>query len=91
MKRSEVFSTLRKQGGKIFGVRFVKRTTGEIRDMQARMGVTKHLAGGEPSYDREAKQLLCVFDMAKKSYRSIPVEGVLSLTVDGIHYGVTDE
>ena len=37
--------------GKFFGVEFIKRTTGELRQMQARIGVTKHLKGGTKKFD----------------------------------------
>ena len=35
-----------KGSGRVFGVRFIKRTTGEVRDMNCRGGVRKHLRGG---------------------------------------------
>jgi len=69
--------------GKIFHIEFIKRTTGELRKMRCRLGVTKHLKGGDKKYSPKAKQLLTVFDMESKGYRSIPVEGICSLTVGG--------
>lgn len=91
IKRSEVFDRLKSTNGKIFGVKFIKRTTGELREMTARMEVKSHLTGGGPAYDREAAKVLCVFDMAKAGYRSIPVEGVQSVKIEGVTYEVTDE
>ncbi|MFT5548200.1 MAG: hypothetical protein ACI9CO_000114 [Candidatus Azotimanducaceae bacterium] len=70
-------------GGKIFSVTFIKRTTGELREMRCRMGVKKHLKGGSKAYDAKAKNLLSVFDMEAKSYRSIPVEAIQKLSVGG--------
>lgn len=70
-------------GGKIFSVTFVKRTTGELRQMRCRMGVKKHLKGGSKAYDPKAKNLLSVFDMEAKGYRSIPVEAIRSLSIGG--------
>lgn len=75
--------------GKIFAVEFIKRTTGELRLMTARTGVKSRLAGGEPAYDREAKGLICVFDMTADGYRSIPIEGIKRIKVAGEWEDVT--
>jgi len=64
----------------IVNVKFEKRTTGEVRSMNCRIGVTKHLKGGKAAYSAAQKGLLTVFDMTKKSYRSIPLEGIQSVT-----------
>lgn len=41
-------STLKRiVGDKFFSVEFVKKTTGEIRRMTCRFGVTKYLHGGD--------------------------------------------
>lgn len=74
--------------GKIFHIEFIKRTTGELRKMRCRLGVKKHLKGGNKKYDPTIKQLLTVFDMEAKGYRSIPVEGIRSLTVGGQVFSV---
>ena len=72
--------------GKFFGVEFVKRTTGEMRQMQARIGVTKHLKGGAKKFDDASKNLLTVFSMDANGYRSIPIDAIQSLTVKGTIY-----
>lgn len=69
--------------GKVFGVEFIKRSTGELRRMNCRLGVTKHLRGGKSSYSANKKELLTVFDMTNKGYRSIPIEGIRSVSVGG--------
>jgi len=69
--------------GKIFQVEFIKRTTGELRKMRCRLGVKKYLKGGVKKYASKDKQLLTVFDMDAKGYRSIPVEGIRLLKVGG--------
>ena len=69
--------------GAIFSVRFIKRSTGEVRNMTCRLGVKKHLKGGNRAYDPKQHNLLAVFDMAKKGYRSIPVDAIQALTVNG--------
>mgnify|MGYP000021997382 CR=1 FL=1 len=74
--------------GKIFHVEFIKRSTGELRKMRCRLGVTKHLKGGGKAYSAKAKKLLTVFDMEAKGYRSIPIEGICSLQVGGQQFSI---
>lgn len=69
--------------GRIFRVRFVKRTTGEQRTMVARTGVRAWRRGGELAFDPEKKGLLIVADMQKKGYRSIPWNDVTSFKMGG--------
>ncbi len=72
--------------GKIFSISFIKRTTGELRMMTARLGVKKFLKGGELAYSPAKKQLLTVFDMSAKGYRSIPYEGIKQVSIEGQSY-----
>lgn len=90
MKRSEVVSEVYGHHGEFFAVTFVKRTTGEMRTMQCRQGVKKHLAGGPAAYNPHEHNLLFVFDMTKMAYKSIPVEGILQIAIGGKSYEVVD-
>lgn len=69
--------------GSIFNVEFIKRTTGELRQMRCRMGVQKHLKGGKKPFSDKAKDLLTVYDMVNEGYRSIPVDGIQHLSING--------
>lgn len=69
--------------GRIFAVEFVKRSTGELRLMNCRTDVSKYVTGAGLSYDPKAKGLITVFDMCKHGYRSIPVDGIQRIKVDG--------
>ena len=69
--------------GAIFGVEFIKRSDGTLRKMVCCLGVRKHLKGGANAYDPKQHDLLCVFDMEKDGYRSIPVDAVRRLSVNG--------
>ena len=62
--------------GLIFRATFVKQD-GHIRNMIARIGVTKGLKGS----DRKAKseEYLTVFDMEKKAFRTINLDSMLEL------------
>ena len=68
--------------GKIFSVVFIKKD-GSVRKMVARLGVHKHLKGGELKYDAASKKLLPVFDMEKEEYRMINVSTIQEIKVGG--------
>ena len=70
--------------GKFFTVDFIKRTTGEPRTMNCRCGVAKHLAGGELAYDAAKRRLLPVYDVRAEGYRQIPLDGLVSVKMEGI-------
>jgi len=69
--------------GKIFTVTFVKRSTGETRVMNCRKGVKKYLRGGELKYDPSKKGLVSVFDMQAQGYRTISLEGITKISMNG--------
>jgi hypothetical protein len=83
MNVNEVKAFIAATEGKIFSIKFIKRSTGELRSMVCRTGVKKHLAGGEPAYDPKSKGLIWVYDMSKAGYRSIPEEGIQEILIDG--------
>ena len=71
----------------IFGVTFIKKN-GDVRDMNCMLGVTKHLRGGEQSYDPAEHNLLTVFDLVKKDYRNINFTQLIAAKIDGVNYEV---
>ena len=62
--------------GKFVTVTFLKKD-GTVRKMNCRMGVTKHLKGGESTLD--ADQYVTVFDMAKGAYRAINRDTIIEI------------
>lgn len=84
-RATSIRNFLREHGadGRIFSVTFTKRTTGEIRHMVCRLGVQKHLKGGEKAFDDAEKGLLTVFDTQKSGYRSIACESISQIKIDG--------
>jgi hypothetical protein len=56
--------------------------------MNARTGVKKHLRGGSPAYSFSANSLLSVYDLNAKGYRSIPLDGIISIREGGEEYVV---
>ena len=67
---------------KIFTVEFIKKDN-TLRVMNCRLGVKKHLRGGELPYDAKAKNLLPVFDLQKGEYRIINVDTLKKVTFEG--------
>lgn len=76
------------KSNRFFTVKFVKRSTGEVRVMNCRYGVKKHRKGGERAYDPKDYGLVCVWDRNKKDYRSFNLEGLISLTINNQTYEV---
>lgn len=75
-----------RESGHIFGVEFVKRTDGALRSMVCRTGVTKGTHGGSMGYNPADHGLLSVYDMEAKGFRSIPVDAIVRLSMEGTKY-----
>lgn len=84
MGRSTLHSIL--STGGFANVTFRKRTTGEVRVMNCRLGVTKHLKGGVKAFDDQEKNLITVYDMEKKGYRSINCDDIIEVKANGHVY-----
>jgi hypothetical protein len=74
-------------GSKIFSVVFEKKD-GTLREMTCRLGVKKHLKGGELSYDPEEKNYLVVFDMQSEGYRTININTLKKIKFEGMTYDI---
>ena len=72
--------------GEFFTVTFSKRTDGSIRTLNGRLGVRKHLKGGNLPYDAASKELLPVFDTQKGEYRMIDLRSIISAKIGGKDY-----
>lgn len=83
--KSEISTLKELVGNKIFAVEFIKKD-GSLRKMVCRLGVKKHLRGGELKYSPEDFNYLTVFDLQSEEYRTINVNTLRSLTFDGINY-----
>ncbi len=71
--------------GKVFGATFIKKD-GSIRNINCRTGVAKYLKGGEKRYSYD--NLLCVYDMQSKGYRTINIDTLKQLRTGGNTYHV---
>ena len=71
-------------GGRFFGVTFIKRSDGQRRHMRCRLGVTAFLTGKGAAYSFEEKKLMCVWDLDAGGYRTIPLDGIITLKCGNI-------
>jgi len=71
------------KNGQIFSVTFYKKD-GSLRKMNCRKGVVKYLKGNDTRKPTKNKNLVTVYDMHKKNYRSFDVS-----TVTEVRYGGT--
>jgi len=69
--------------GRFFTVEFEKKN-GEVRVMNARLGVKKHLKTGDPSTTAHIPKYVTVFDTVKGNYRNINLETIRALNIDGV-------
>lgn len=76
--------------GKVFTVEFTKKD-GSHRVMNARLGVKKHLKGGELAYNPADYELIGCYDMQSGGYRMINIKTMLVLKVEGKEYEVINE
>ena len=72
----------RKAGGSFFSCTFTKRSNGETRKMLCKLGTNRKPTGDRP-YEPTDYDLLTVYDVNKRDYRTIPLDGILSLRIRG--------
>lgn len=90
MDTEQIKQLIKSSQGKFFSVKFIKRTNGQTRKMTARLGVTKYLKGGSKPFSDSVHSLITVYDCQAKGYRSIPLDAVIELKVNGVTYDCSD-
>ena len=75
-KRKQIIKAIKT--GKFFTIKFVKKN-GELRELNGRLGVKKHLKGGKLGYDPSTFNYIIVFDVVAKGYRTVNVDTVTEL------------
>ena len=69
-------------GNQFFTCTFIKKN-GEERTLNGRLGVKKHLKGGEKSYSDDDFNYLTVYDVKNSGYRKINLDAIKSIKVNG--------
>ena len=78
---------IRRANGKFISVTFKSRRTGEIsHNRVCRTGVRINVNGLGMSYNAEEKGLVTAWDVRKKGYISIPLEGVIEIQSQGVYW-----
>lgn len=85
MQINTLTQMIRESGGRFFRVQFIKRTTGELRNMVARLGVQKNIVGTGLKFNPEKHDLMCVFDLTN-GYRMINLRTVLEFRCGKLKY-----
>lgn len=76
MENNNFVERILSSNGKIFSVEFIKKD-GARRLMNCRLGVTKHLKGGECTLDKE--KFLVVYDLQSEGYRAINKDSIINV------------
>ena len=67
--------------GKFITVSFIKKD-GTVRNLNGRIGVTKHLKGGTSTIDHD--KYLVVYDTINTGYRCVNKDTIVSVTCEGL-------
>jgi hypothetical protein len=88
ISKLEAAQKIRETKGRMFTVTFIKKSNGEKRTMNARLGVKAYLRGGVLPYDPNTKGLIPCYDVQTKDYRMINIQGIVNLKTGGVEYNV---
>ncbi len=89
INRNKAKELINESNGRIFSSVFIKKN-GEHRLMNARLKVTKHLKENakKKPYEPSKYNLICVFDMQKKSYRMVNLDTLQTLIINKTMYNI---
>ena len=76
--------------GQWFSGTYIKKN-GVIRKFNGRLGVTKHLKGGELKYNASEKGNIIYWDTTRQSYRTINTKSLIDLRVSKQDYLVISD
>jgi len=89
MQRKQKHDLIMSTGGKFFSVVFEKKDK-SVREMTCRLGVQKHLKGGESTLTAYP-QYVTVFDVEKEDYRAINLDTLLQIKTGGVTISFKEE
>lgn len=85
--QDQVLEIFKATKGTMFTATFTKKN-GDLRTMNCRTGVTKHLTGVGAKYDAADYDLFRVYDLKSKGYRTINLLTVTEIKANGSTYEV---
>jgi hypothetical protein len=77
-----------KQVGRFVGIDFIK-LDGSDRMLNGRLGVRKHLKGGDSTVTGDDKPYLVVYDVKAKGYRAVNLDTVKAVRAQHTRYTIT--
>lgn len=87
--KQDLVKAILNSAGNFFTVTFEKKN-GELRELNGRLGVKKHLRGGVLGYNPAEHKLISVFDIQKGAYRMINIDGLKKVSVNKKVYEIKD-
>ena len=78
---------LHKQVGRFVGVDFIKKD-GSARKLNGRLGVVKHLKGGDNMTESESRPYLVIYDVKTPGYRAVNLATVSAVRALNTRYTV---
>lgn len=87
--RTKIDRAIKETNGHFFGVTF-KKVNGDKRVMNARLGVTSYLKGGENKVVKPDNDYITVWDTHARGYRTVNLATVTDLSLNGERYKVVD-
>jgi hypothetical protein len=88
LRRRNIYRRLTATGGRMFSLVFVKRSDGAERTITARVGTRVGQKNRGMRYRPRDKRLIVVFDMETLWYRSVPIDGIEAVVIEGKSYRV---
>ena len=85
--RVNLFEFMALQAGKFVGIDFVKKE-GSARSLNGRLGVVKHLKGGQNKVEAYERPYLTVFDVKSSGYRTVDMATVSKVRALGQEFSV---
>jgi hypothetical protein len=80
-KQMKIADFIAQSKGKFITVNFIKKD-GTVRNLNGRIGVTKHLKGGVSTVNTD--KYLVVYDTVAQGYRSVNKDTIVSVTCEGL-------
>lgn len=87
INQDKALTLIRKTKGRVFTALFTK-VDGTKRKMNCRVGVSKHVNGNGLAYNPADHNLITVFDMHAKDYRTLSLDRIIALQINGKFYVV---
>ena len=74
LKKHQLLKLIDNLNGKIFNVKFIKKSTGELRSMTCRTNVKFTNQSGQPlHWNQRERGIVPVYELTKKQYKSFDI------------------